>query len=475
MEPRVVVVVDEAYASSLPRGVHYSVDPQPPERIIDRVVERLAAGTGVLAVYDGAWRDSLRAYREILGRGLNPYQYMPVDAMEPGLAGVPLSLLVEAKASYMAAASWDKARRAPKARVLPSGREETYYPVPILTSGEACVQARNCRACLEACPVDAIAGKPPRIDPYKCTGCGLCTWKCPYQLLEEPGYGLRALDYIYSVLSRRVESAYLVAVCRTSLPELAGALEDVSGAAPAVFIPVDCPGWLSPFHILQAIAWGFHPVTVCDDRSLKSCGGPPGYPEDLGRLPFEPRVLRPGEVAGLLSRMPRARGRITDSPLSLPRTKLVHLIASRYGAGRLVLDSPVMGVVRVDDSRCMLCEACSASCPYGALSLRVEGDRIRLVFRHDRCTACGLCLGACTYNAISLVYEYDSSLYGRELSLADDEVARCRMCGAPLGSMRMMRMLEDKLRRAGASELVLRQLWLCPRCKLRGLASSPRD
>lgn len=44
-----------------------------------------------------------------------------------------------------------------------------------------CVQCRQ-RPCLKACPEGAIAEKngAVRIDPKKCTGCGICLPVCPY-------------------------------------------------------------------------------------------------------------------------------------------------------------------------------------------------------------------------------------------------------------------------------------------------------
>ena len=161
---------------------------------------------------------------------------------------------------------------------------------------------------------------------------------------------------------------------------------------------------------------------------------------------------------------------IVEAPASRPRPEVVRRVAGAHGVGRVVLGAPIVGLVSVDEGRCLLCDACSASCPYGALKLEYEGDEVRLVFRHERCMACRYCVAACTHDALRLEYVYDSSLYGNPRVLARGEVARCRRCGAPLGSMRMLRYVEEKLRRAGASELVLKQLWLCPRCKLSGLA-----
>ncbi|HDR74296.1 MAG TPA: 4Fe-4S dicluster domain-containing protein [Methanoculleus sp.] len=54
--------------------------------------------------------------------------------------------------------------------------------------------------------------------------------------------------------------------------------------------------------------------------------------------------------------------------------------------------------IRIDHDRCMLCERCIESCPYG--TFRREGDRILVNSRN--CTACHRCIAMCPRDAISL-------------------------------------------------------------------------
>ncbi len=456
----------------------YRVAEAPKGRVEELVLEALSRGDRVLAVYTGAWEGYRSLAARIVSGGLNPYLYTPVDPLEGRLApGLGLRGVVKAKAAYATASRGDRARRALRhsgrvslrEALRDPGRLQAYYPAPILRSAQACINTWNCFECNHACPFQAIRGKPPQVDVYRCTGCGLCTWACPGVILEEPGFDLQALEYLFSVASRG-GPGYAVYACRTSLPELAQALQGVEPQGWNILVvPVDCPGWVTPHHALQALAWGFDVLVACDESTVRACGATPpeGALEGLpARLTPEP----PERVAATVAEPPRSRGVVVESPASKPRTIVARRLAEEHGAGRIRFAAPVMGVVRVDAEKCVLCDACSSSCPYGALELRVEGDRIRLVFRHEKCVACRYCVAACTHGVLSLDYEYDASLYGSEVVLAEDEVARCRRCGAPLGSMRMMRLVEERLRRAGASELVLRQLWLCPRCKAAGLA-----
>lgn len=59
--------------------------------------------------------------------------------------------------------------------------------------GTGCVARRNvvCRACGDACPVQAIRFRPavmaaaqPEVDTEKCTGCGACAAPCPVQAIR---------------------------------------------------------------------------------------------------------------------------------------------------------------------------------------------------------------------------------------------------------------------------------------------------
>ncbi|MBE5921863.1 MAG: 4Fe-4S dicluster domain-containing protein [Lachnospiraceae bacterium] len=43
----------------------------------------------------------------------------------------------------------------------------------------------GCRNCLRSCPVGAISRGPLRIEPEKCTSCGICYQKCPSKKIIE--------------------------------------------------------------------------------------------------------------------------------------------------------------------------------------------------------------------------------------------------------------------------------------------------
>ncbi len=427
------------------------------------ILENLFRGSAVVAAYDGAAEEALRVWTEIARRGVNPFYYMPVDPAEEGFSGgLSLSVLARARASLLAAAP------SPRVGAVTSnvfGR----VVLPVLTSEASCLMLRGCTACVESCPRDALQGKPPRVDAGSCSGCGVCTAACPVSVLEMPGFSFRPLEYF---LDQLPPNGVLVPVCHSSYARLVKRLSAESPGRRTVLLPLPCSSWLTPLHALQSLYRGFSVVSVCDPGD-EACSS--GYDGALRGLPAVLESVSVERAATVIRGIPEAT-QLGDSALSISRPELVHRVARAYSVDALNVGSPAIGDVEVDTVKCMVCDACSATCPYGALSLVVEGDRIKLVFDHARCTACHMCEYACPYGAIRVSYTYRADRYGRRVALADDEVARCRMCGAPLGSMKMMRHVEEQMRRMGASELALRQLWLCPKCKLRGLSeSSPGD
>ena len=458
MPPVVLLASGSAYRSLEGQtGVYRleQLDGEPANAILDRV----SRGVAVVAAYEGAAGEAPSIWGRIAEGGVNPFYYMPVDPVEEGFSGgIELGVLARARASLLAAAP-SPGRGSVASN--PFGR----VVLPSLTSEASCLMLRGCTACIEYCPRDALQGKPPKVNTGSCSGCGVCTAACPVSVLEMPGFSFRPLEYF---LDQLPAGGVLVPVCHPSYPGLVERLGREPPGRRVVLLPLPCSSWLTPLHALQALYRGHSVVSVCD-ASNEACS--PGYDGALRGLPAVLEPVSVEEAPRIIGGLPDAVP-LGDSTLTVRRPELVHRVAEAYGVDDLLVGSPAIGDVEVDTGKCMVCDACSATCPYGALRLVVEGDRIKLVFDHARCTACHMCEYACPYNAIRVSYRYRADRYGRRVPLAEDEVARCRMCGAPLGSMKMMRHVEEQMRRMGASELALRQLWLCPRCKLRGLSES---
>ncbi|WP_026294820.1 [Fe-Fe] hydrogenase large subunit C-terminal domain-containing protein [Sediminispirochaeta bajacaliforniensis] len=57
-------------------------------------------------------------------------------------------------------------------------------------------------------------------------------------------------------------------------------------------------------------------------------------------------------------------------------------------------------VIQIDESKCVNCHACIASCP---VKYCIDGSGSTVTIHHDLCIGCGKCIEACTHNARSVV------------------------------------------------------------------------
>ena len=447
-----------------------------PEELVRGILDALGRGEPVVAAFRGAWALHARIRERIVGEGLNPYLYAPVDDSELAVASRHASsdALLAAKHEMVASGA------APRAHVRVSTRKPVrrrdllrlrltriyeYHPGPVLLDPGACASLASCTRCLEACPAGALRGKPPRLDTGSCTGCALCTHQCPLRVLSPPGVTPGSLSRGLRLLREGYEGpGIVVAACSGSLPRLPPL--DVSrwhGVLPVV-VPVECPGWLTPFHAVEAALLGFHSAVLCDRGALEEC--PAGNGLDAMR-----------ELAGTvflglhtsMDSLERAAQRLPPLPNAGSAPRLLLSLGASGG-----LAAPLAGVVRVDGEKCILCNACSRACPEGALRLVSDVGGTRLLFRHDSCTGCTLCVDACPTGAIRVEHAVDPGMAGEWAVLAGDEVARCRRCGAPLGSKSKIARLERALRSAGLPEEVVERVWLCEKCKAESLLGRGR-
>ncbi len=450
-------------------------------KLEDAIIATISKDQPVIGLYNGSWYryDYLR--KELEKRGLNPYMYIPVDP-DIEFANIedadPRNLVYakhSAVLSFMAQNASYKIRptkTVDRRTMLTSPFKSLldYYPAPILLQPDTCKSWKYCTNCVETCPFDALKGKPPEVDLDKCTGCGLCTGSCPFGLLLMPQWNIEALTYLLSIMRRHLKKpGYLVGACNTTLKELSKA--KIASENPALFVNIECPGWLSDYHILAAASKGFSTIVYCDESQTEFCGGRELFEERLKNL--EPLGVNPKIVSSIeelkeaLSKPPSVNPLDEDYSIIKEKTD-AYKILSALGVEKVKFNDAVVGLVKVDDEKCLVCDACSNLCPFRALERVNEGDKTELIFHMDRCTACGICEKVCPHDALVLDYEFDKKVFEEEKHvLAEDEIARCRRCGKPIGSKKHLLALEKKLRETGADDWVIEQLWLCQECKLK--------
>ncbi len=128
------------------------------------------------------------------------------------------------------------------------------------------------------------------------------------------------------------------------------------------------------------------------------------------------------------------------------------------------------GKVTLNSSPCVGCGLCARDCPTHALvTSSIDENSYQLLFHQDLCVACERCIHVCPEKCLEL--ECLSAPDKKEcppVALFRGEIARCRKCGANIGSRAMLDALKAKV--MASNEPVAAQLDLCPDCKM-GLAT----
>lgn len=138
-----------------------------------------------------------------------------------------------------------------------------YGPV-VTIDADKCQAASGCRACVKACPVEALTAVDGKIEITRrsCEACGICQSVCPTSAASLPGRTLsQVAAEIMALLSGSGpddrNARAILFVCRRITASV-GSLAETSERLPDWWYPVDipCAGSVSPAMILQTLAFG---------------------------------------------------------------------------------------------------------------------------------------------------------------------------------------------------------------------------
>ena len=318
-----------------------------------------------------------------------------------------------------------------------------------------------CRACLAACPVDALEIEDGGIDVRdNCRKCGLCVSACPTEAISSPRLQPKRLYDAVARAAAAHETAYVT--CTRALKRLPRENEVVIACVGdvtaetwfsilvdypnvSVYLPLDictaCRNATGEEMLGDAIAtaeeWSGAGMGLEVDPKELVCVKRREYE----RKEFMDNIMRTtglavsklnpatAAVASVTQRLREHSNRITalEKTLSTACGTTTQKTRRILTQGRQLLLStlqshPEMAAnVRVrlpecDQMRCTLCGACVEACPTHAVDLAASG---RLDIEPEYCIGCGLCTEVCDDRALTMV-ERDAS----ELIVPDPEAER---------------------------------------------------
>lgn len=186
-----------------------------------------------------------------------------------------------------------------------------------------------------------------------------------------------------------------------------------------------------------------------------------------------------------------APGRATATPAGfVPDGGKREMLRRAFGEMHRAAPAPVAGVplaagapfggleFRTQD--CTLCLACVGACPTHALS--DSADRPLLAFEESLCVQCGLCAATCPENVIDLTPRIDFEAWAAPRRVVkEEEPFACTVCAKPFGTRSTIERVVGKLRErhwmfsGPAGEARLRSLTMCEDCRVEAALNQGFD
>ncbi|MBI4379820.1 MAG: 4Fe-4S binding protein [candidate division NC10 bacterium] len=356
-------------------------------------------------------------------------------------------------------------------------------PLPLLDRS-ACRSQRQCRRCVDSCPVGALTIQAGRLilDRGRCEGCGYCITACPAGAVRFPGISLvDILNEVRGVLSVRDGPRVVLFDCWAHTSELL--------PMEAFRVSLPCVGMLSLHWILALLAEGAAGVLVMEssERCHAWHAGPRARKAvSLAQLVLSGLGIRGDRVAAVgtstevesesrrLAALPSLEavhvGNLGDSHTELPQ--ILKRLADLGDRNCLPVadDTMPFGTAQVNRARCSLCGVCASACPVAALSFSEDAREARLTFNAARCDGCRACEEYCPERAITVKRELRVESLGERRLLHRGKVLRCRRCGTLVGSANLVRAVCAKL---DESTEIERLFQYCPGCRMIAALSPP--
>ncbi|MGX5774549.1 4Fe-4S binding protein [Methylorubrum zatmanii] len=370
----------------------------------------------------------------------------------------------------------------------------------------------GCTRCLSVCPTGAIApaGDSVAIDPYVCAGCGSCASVCP---TGAAAYALPPADALMRRLRSLMRGYRAAGGTQAVIlfhdgehgEPLIDALGRYGEGLPANVLPVRLNEvtQLGPEALAALFAYGaaalrmlvrarpkhdldsLHRAVALGDTLARALGyGPETVPavsiveaDDPDALAAALRTVTPGRTAAAPA------GFVPDGPkremLRLAFREMHHAAPAPVASVPLAAGAPFGGLeFRVED--CTLCLSCVGACPTHALSDSAE--RPLLAFEESLCVQCGLCAATCPEDVIDLKPRIDFAAWEAPRRVVkEEEPFACISCAKPFGTRSTIERVIGKLRErhwmfsGPAGEERIRSLMMCDDCRVEAALNQGFD
>ncbi|GLS51306.1 4Fe-4S ferredoxin [Methylobacterium gnaphalii] len=362
----------------------------------------------------------------------------------------------------------------------------------------------GCTRCLDVCPTGAIlpAGDRVAIDPFICAGCGSCAAVCPtgaaaYALPPADALTRRLQALLRAYRTAGGENGLVVFHDGDHGEPLIDALARYGDGLPAHALPVQVNEvtQIGPEAVAAAFAYGAAGVRVLVRARAKHDLAPLYRTLALGDTIA--RALGYGPATGtdaaatIETDDPDLLGdALRNAPLGRPTTRPAALtlqgdkrevlrhafremhVAAPTPAGRIALEAgaPFGGLnFRIED--CTLCLSCVGACPTHALSDSAE--RPLLAFEESLCVQCGLCAATCPEDVIDLLPQIDFEAWAAPRRVVkEEEPFCCTTCSKPFGTRSTVERVIERLRErhwmfsGPGSDERLQALTMCEDCRV---------
>ena len=377
---------------------------------------------------------------------------------------------------------------------------------------ELCAHSRSrkvgCTRCLDLCPVGAItpAGDAVAIDPHICEGCGQCAAACP---TGAAAYALPAVDALLQRIRLGAQAyheaggtaGHLLLHDRPHGAPLIDAAARFGDGLPAHVVPLEVNEvtQIGLETVLAAIAYGYHGVRLLtrakprhDIAGLRqTVATAQAILTGLGFAADAVSLLETDDPDAMIEALCRIGLAATPRPrssfaaignkrdlLKLALRELHRTSPAPVPSVALPRGAPLGGLdIRTDG--CTLCLSCVSACPTSALG--DAADKPLLSFDESLCVQCGLCAATCPEQVIKLAPRVDFAAFdaGR-VTVKQEEPFHCISCGTAFGVKSTIERVTAKLADkhwmySGAHQSRIDLIKKCDTCRVEAMTNAGFD